>query len=134
MATPTGFHTITPYMIFDDAAAAFEFYKRAFGATEISAQRDEAGTLRHGEFRIGDSAVMVTNTNPDYSFIRSAAQCGGDSPIHLFVYCDDVDALFRKAVSNGCTVVMDIAEQSYGRSGGVRDPFGFTWWLCTHKE
>ncbi|BDC52798.1 glyoxalase [Bryobacterales bacterium F-183] len=120
-------------MKFDDGNAAFAFYQKAFGATEVSAMRDEAGRLRHGELRIGDSPIMMSTVVPEYPELKSAITYGG-SPMSLFLYVDDADAWFERAVANGCKVSMPMADQSYGRTGGVLDPFGYTWWITTHKE
>lgn len=133
MATRAGFPTLTPYLAFDDAAAAFAWYQRAFGAVEIQAMRDEQGILRHGELRIGDSPIMLSNTMPQFAFMKSPAQCGG-SPMHLFVYCDDADAWFARALACGARELMPLADQPYGRSGGVTDPFGYVWWITTHRD
>lgn len=133
MAKRDGFPTLTPYLIFDDASAAFDYYQRVFDAQPISVQRDAQGVLRHGELRIGDSPIMLCTAVKEFPMMTSPAQTNG-SPMHLFVYCDEADALFGKAVAHGAKVVMEMADQSYGRSGGVQDPFGFTWWLTTHRE
>ena len=128
-----GFSTITPYMMFDDALAAFEYYKKAFGAIEISAQKDANGILRHAELRIGESPIMMATAVPEYAFLKSPAAYGG-SPMQIFVYCDDADAWFAQAIEHGAKEVMPMSDQSYGRTGGVEDPFGYTWWITTHKE
>jgi uncharacterized glyoxalase superfamily protein PhnB len=133
MAKRDGFHTLTPYLICDDANAAAAFYCRVFEATEISMQRDDRGVLRHGELRIGDSPVMLCSAVPEYPFMRSASSTGG-SPMQVFVYCDDADRWFNSAVAAGARVVMEMADKTYGRTGGVEDPFGFTWWLTTHRD
>lgn len=127
MAKREGFPTVTPYLIFADAAAAFAYYQRVFDAEEISAHRDAAGVLRHGELRIGDSPVMLAGAVPEYPFCQPAAA-------QLFVYCDDADAWFQKVVAAGASVVMEMSDQSYGRTGGVKDPFGITWWITTHRD
>jgi PhnB protein len=132
MARRDGFSTITPYLIFDDAPAAFDYYKRVLGAVEISLTHDPQGGFRHGELRIGDSPVMLCNAKPEFPFMKSASTYGG-SPIHLFVYCDDADAMFRQILESGGAVVTEMAGQDYGRSGGVTDPFGVTWWITTHN-
>jgi PhnB protein len=133
MAKRDGFSTLTPYLIFDDANVAWDYYVKVFDAQPIGAQRDEAGVLRHGELRIGDSPIMMCTAVKEYPMLQPAHKTAG-SPLHLFVYCDDADALFARSLAHGATVVMEMTDQSYGRSGGVRDPFGFTWWLTTHRE
>lgn len=133
MATRDGFHTITPYLKFDDANAAFAFYQKAFAAVEIYAQRDDTGRLRHGELKIGDSPIMMSTVVPEFPDLKSATAYGG-SPMSLFLYVDDADAWFDRAVTNGCKVSMPMADQPYGRSGGFVDPFGYTWWITTHPS
>jgi PhnB protein len=132
MAKREGFHTITPYLIFDDANAAFDYYKQAFGAVEISRHVDANGVLRHGELQIGDSAIMMCNTVPEYPEMKSPAAFGG-SPMHLFVYCGDADAMFTRAVEHRAKILMPMDDKDYGRTGGVLDPFGYTWWITTHR-
>lgn len=133
MPIPEGYSSLTPYLTFDDANAAFDYYQQAFGAIAVSAHRSESGLLRHGELRFGNSIFMLSNTNPAYPFMKSPAMCGG-SPMQLFVYCEDADALFARAIAHGAKAVMPMADQSYGRSGGVEDPFGYIWWLTTHRD
>jgi PhnB protein len=131
MAKREGFSTITPYMIFEDANAACDYYKKAFGADEISCHRDGAGIIRHAELRIADSPIMLCNMVPEFPEMKAPAKYGG-SPMQLFVYCDDADAWFTRAVEHGAKVVMPMDDKDYGRTGGVEDPFGYTWWITTH--
>lgn len=136
MSTPSvrpGFPTASPYLIFRDVAAALDFYTRAFGATEISRHTDAQGRIVHAELRIGDSPFMFSGENAAFPFMRSAEAVGG-SPVQFFLYVDEVDARFERALAAGGTMVMPVASQPYGRSGGFRDPFGLIWWLSTHQE
>lgn len=128
-----GFPTASPYLIYKDAGAALAFYEKAFGAEVITRYADDNGRLVHGEFRIGDSTFMMTSENPTYAWMKSVETLG-DSPVQLFLYVDDVDARWQRAIEAGATEVMPLAEQVYGRSGGLKDPFGLVWWLSTHKE
>jgi len=128
-----GFPTASPYLIFKDAGAALAFYEKAFGAETITRYADDKGVIAHAEFRIGDSTFMLTSENPNYPWMKGVETLG-DSPVQLFLYVDDVDARFQRALAAGATEVMPLAEQPYGRSGGLRDPFGLVWWLSTHKE
>ncbi|HZM86988.1 MAG TPA: VOC family protein [Blastocatellia bacterium] len=131
---PKGFHTATPYLIAKDAAAAIEFYKKAFGASEFERITDETGAVRHGEFQIGDSRFMITDEHPDYPAWLSPLSRGG-SPVHIYLYVEDVDAAFKQAISCGATELMPVKDQFYGdRSGGVTDPFGHVWYIATHIE
>jgi PhnB protein len=132
MAQREGFSTITPYMIFEDANAAFDYYKKAFDANEISCHRDDAGLIRHAELRIADSPIMLCNMVPEFPEMKAPSKYGG-SPMQLFVYCDDADAWFHRAVEHGAKVVMPMDDKDYGRTGGIEDPFGYTWWITTHK-
>lgn len=132
MAQREGFHTLSPYMIFEDALAAFEYYKKAFGAEEISCHKDLQGIVRHAELRIGDSPLMLCNMVPEFPEMKAPSKYGG-SPMQLFVYCDDADAMFNRAVEHGAKVLMPMDDKEYGRTGGVEDPFGYTWWITTHK-
>lgn len=129
MSKPEGYHTITPYLIVQGAAQAIEFYKKAFGATEL--MRDLNGELvRHAEIKIGDSQIMITDGSPNHPDLR-ALQAYGGSPVNMFLYVDDTDAVMKQAVAAGAKVIMEVANQSYGRSGGVKDPFGLDWWICS---
>jgi PhnB protein len=128
-----GFPTVSPFLIFRDAAKALEFYPKAFGAEEISRHADDSGVVRHAEFRIGDSTFMMTQETPHFALMKSV-EALGTSPVHFFLYVTDVEARFTRALEAGCKVFMPLAEQSYGLSGGVKDPFGHVWWLSTHKE
>jgi len=128
-----GFPTASPYLIFRDVANALAFYEKALGAIELSRHADPQGVILHAEARIGDSTFMFTSENPQYPFIRSIESVG-DSPVQFFLYVDDVDARFQRALDAGGKVVMPLANQFYGRSGGFKDPFGHVWWLSTHQE
>jgi PhnB protein len=128
-SVPEGFGTVTPYITMDSSSEAIEFYKRAFGAQELMRQSD-GGRVLHAQIRIGDSMLMLHDQNPAWPLYRCAKSYGG-SPVNLFLYVDDADALVERAVSAGARLVMPVADQEYGRSGGVEDPFGLTWWITT---
>ena len=131
---PAGYHTATPYLIAKDAAAAIEFYKKAFGATELERIADENGAIRHGEFKIGDSQFMITDEHPDYPAWQGPHSRGG-SPVHIYLYVEDVDAVFKHAISCGATELLPVQDQFYGdRSGGLTDPFGHIWYIATRIE
>ncbi len=133
MAHREGFHTATPYMVIKNAAAAMEFYKKAFGATELGRHADADGRVRHGEIKIGDSPIMICDEFGDFPQMRSAQALGG-SPVQIFLNVDDADALAARAQAAGATLFHPMQDQPYGRSGGLQDPFGYTWWICTHKD
>ena len=132
-AIPDGYHSVTPYLVVGGAARALEFYKKAFGAEETVRMPGPDGRIGHAEVRIGDSVVMLADENPEMG-AKSPKTIGG-SPITLFVYVDDVDKVFARAVEFGATVQRPLANQFYGdRTGGVIDPFGHVWYLATHIE
>ncbi len=130
---PEGYHTATPYLIVKDAPRAIDFYKRAFGATELMRMPGPGGKIGHAEIKIGDSPIMLADEVPGMGF-RSPESLGG-SPISILLYVEDVDAVFSEAVAAGAKVQRPVADQFYGdRTGGVTDPFGHVWYIATHKE
>src|ERR1700680_1047769 len=130
---PEGYHSVTPYLIIKDAASAIEFYKKAFGATELMRMADPSGKIGHAEIKIGDSPIMLADEVLGMGY-RSPQSLGG-SPVSILLYVEDVDALFDQAVAAGAKVERPVKDQFYGdRSGGVTDPFGHGWYIATHKE
>lgn len=130
---PDGYHSVTPYLIVDDGARALEFYKQAFGATEVFRMDGPDGKIGHAEIKIGDSHVMLADEHPEMGG-RSARSFGG-SPVSLMIYVEDVDAVVGRAVEAGATLTRPVADQFYGdRTGGVTDPFGHVWYVATHVE
>ena len=130
---PEGYHTATPYLIIKDAASAIEFYKKAFGATELMRMADPSGKIGHAEIRIGNSPIMLADEVPGMGY-RSPQSLGG-SPVSILLYVEDVDAVFSQAVAAGAKVERPVQDQFYGdRSGGVTDPFGHVWHIATHIE
>jgi PhnB protein len=129
---PKGYHSVTPYLIVKDAARAIDFYKKAFGATELMRFPGPNGTIAHAEIKIGDSPIMLADEGQGN--YRSPDAYGG-SPISLMVYVDNVDKTFEQAVANGAKSSRTVADQFYGdRSGTLTDPFGHTWTIGTHVE
>lgn len=130
---PEGYHSVTPYLCIDGAAEAIEFYKKAFGATELGRFGDPGGRIAHAEIKIGDSHVMLADEFPEMNF-RGPKSIGG-SPIHLHLYVEDVDSIFQQAVSAGAEELRPVTDQFYGdRTGTLKDPFGHVWHLATHVE
>lgn len=129
---PEGYHTATPYLIVKGAAAAIDFYRRAFGAREHQ-RMEHGGRIGHAEIQIGDSRIMLADEHPETGIVAPAA--AGGCPVGILLYVDDADAVFRRAVEAGAQVERPLADQFYGdRMGGVRDPFGFRWYIATHVE
>jgi PhnB protein len=130
---PEGYHSVTPYLIVSDAAGAIEFYKKAFGATELLRMPAPGGRVGHAELRIGDSRIMLADEYPDMG-ARSPKAFGG-SPVSLHLYVEDVDAVAKQALAAGAKELRPIKDQFYGdRLGSVTDPFGHVWHISTHKE
>jgi len=91
---------------------------------------DAAGKVRHAEIKIGDSQVMITDESPQFPELRSVQAFGG-SPMNMFPYVEDADALAKQALAAGAKLIMEVQDKPYGRSGGVKDPFGLDWWVCS---
>jgi len=120
-------------LIVNDGARAIEFYKKAFGATELFRMAGPDGKIGHAEIKIGDSPIMLADEVPAMGH-RSPQSLGG-SPVSILLYVEDVDAVFNQAVAAGAKVARPVADQFYGdRTGGVTDPFGHAWYIATHKE
>lgn len=131
---PPGFHTVTPHLIVRDAAAAIDFYRRAFGAEEIFRMPGPNGQgVAHAEIRLGNSVLMLAEEWPGLN-CKGPTSLGGTS-VKLHLYVDDCDALFDRAVKAGAKASMPVADMFWGdRYGTVTDPFGHDWGLATHKE
>ena len=130
---PEGYHSVTPYLIVDDGAAAIEFYKQAFGAVELLRLEGPGGKIGHTEVKIGDSPVMLADEHPDMN-VKGPKSFGG-TPVSMCVYVEDVDAMAAQAEAAGAKVVRPVQDQFYGdRSGTFTDPFGHQWTIATHKE
>ncbi len=130
---PDGYHSITPYLIIRGAKRAMEFYSNAFGAKEVFKMLDDKGEVGHAEMRIGNSIFMLAEEKKDFPH-KSPATLGG-SPVSILLYVEDVDSVFRQAVTAGGEVERPVADQFYGdRTGGIKDPFGFSWYIATHVE
>lgn len=129
---PAGYHTANACLVVRDAPRAIEFYKAAFGATELTRLNDPSGNLMHAQLKIGDSPIDIAPEQGDYN--RSPQSLGGSAvPIELYV--EEVDALAERAMAVGAKVIFPVADQFYGdRSGRRQDPFGHTWIVSTHKE
>lgn len=130
---PDGYHTVTPYLIVNDAAKAIDFYKRAFNAVELMRMAGQDGRVGHAEIKVGDSRIMLADEFPDMGF-RGPHTLGG-SPVGMALYVENVDALFDQAIRAGGKVTRPLQDQFYGdRSGTLVDPFGHVWTITTHKE
>lgn len=130
---PDGYHSVTPYLIIDGAAEAIEFYKKAFGATELFRMPQPDGRVGHAEIKIGDSPIMLADEYPEMKYF-GPKRLGG-SPVSIMIYVADVDSVFTRAIEAGGTVEKAVEDKFYGdRMGTLVDPFGHVWHVGTHKE
>jgi PhnB protein len=132
-AIPEGYHAVTPYLFCKGAAAAIEYYKKAFGATEIMRHDAPGGQIGHAEIKIGDSVIMLADEFPDMKAL--SPQTIGGTPVLLMVYVDDVDTVFKRALAAGAKELQPLEVKFYGdRTGTLLDPFGHMWSVSTHVE
>jgi len=129
-----GQHSVTPHLIVRNSAQAIDFYKRAFGATEVMRMPGPDGySTAHAEITIGDSLVYLADEFPQWG--SKAPQTLGGSPVSIHLYVEDADAIFKQAVDAGAQAKMPPADMFWGdRFGKVTDPFGHEWSIATHKE
>jgi len=121
MKIPEGYQQVMPYLIVKGAAKFVDFMKKVFGGEEkMKVMRDE-NTIMHAEIRIGDSVIMLADATSHFE----------PRPAGLFVYVEDADETYHKAIAEGATSITPMSDQEYGRSGGVTDPFGNVWWPTT---
>ena len=130
---PDGYHTATPYLIIKGAAKALDFYKKAFGATELMRMQDSNGKVGHAEIRIGNSPIMLSDEYPEMGY-KSPQSLGG-SPVSIMLYVENVDKTVEQAVAEGAKITKAVQDQFYGdRNGTIHDPFGHVWTISTHVE
>jgi len=138
-AIPTGFHSVTPNLIFRGAKEAIEFYKKVFDAKVTFQQERPDGKIMHATIEIGDSILMLADECPPHEghkehCVRSPADLGGTS-VSMYLYVTDVDAVFDKAIKHGATVSMPVEDMFWGdRMGALKDPFGHSWAVATHTK
>ena len=129
-SVPDGYHTITPQLTLDDAAKSIEWYKKALGAEEIGRSLGPDGKVMHAEIKIGNSRIMMNDV-----MMGKGPKGFGGSPASFWLYVDNSDGLYDRAIKAGATVQMPMADQFWGdRAGSVVDPAGYTWWIATRKE
>jgi len=132
---PEGFHSMTPHLIFDDSAKAIDFYKKAFGAEEKSRALGPDGKVMHAELQIGNSRFMLNDAMGGGKSVKAY----GGSPVGFWIYVQDCDALFNRAIAAGGQVgqgpMGQLGDQFWGdRTGTLTDPFGYSWTIATRKE
>jgi PhnB protein len=127
---PEGYHTLTPSLTVRDAERAIEFYKQAFGATEIGTMKGPDGKVMHSELKIGDSLLMLADEFPHFGSLSPQSIGGSASSLHIYV--EDVDAAFDRAIKAGGKAEMPVADMFWGdRFGRLADPFGHKWSIAT---
>lgn len=120
---PAGYNHVMPYLIVHNAAGLMQFMAGVLGATEkMKHLRDDNTTIMHAEMAIGGSTVMLAEATETY-----AADTAG-----MFVYVPDADAAYARALALGAVSVLAPCDQPYGRTCGIKDPYGNTWWITTH--
>ena len=128
---PKGFTAVTPYLACEGAAEAIEFYKRAFGAEEITRMPGPGGTVMHGEIRIGGAVIMLGEACPERGVLGPKALKG--SPVSIMLYVDDADAVASRAQKAGAKITQPVGDMFWGdRYGTLEDPFGHRWGVATH--
>jgi|SRR6185312_2023699 len=123
MNIPENYQTVMPYLILPNAARFISFTEKVFGAKEKLKYMRDVATIMHAEIMIGGSTIMLADATEEFK----------TSTAGLFIYVENADETFAKAMNEGATVVREIADQDYGRSGGIKDPFGNVWWITTPK-
>jgi len=132
-SVPEGFHSVTPYLSIKGAKEAIEFYKNGFGAVEAFRLPTPTGEIAHADIVIGDSHIMLSE--PCEESAMPSPEALGGSTIGIYLYVEDVDAMFSRAVDAGAEIVKPVEDQFYGdRMGTLKDPFGHVWFISTHKE
>lgn len=122
---PEGYSTVTPYLTLNNPEATMEFLKKAFGAQETYAMRDDKGQVQHAEMKVGSSMLMLGRARAEHNA----------RPGNFYMYVEDCDALYKKAIAAGGKSLSEPADQFYGdRHGGVTDSEGNSWWVATHLE
>ncbi|WP_339606663.1 VOC family protein [uncultured Roseivirga sp.] len=124
MKIPQGHQSVMSYLILPEAENFSEFTKQVFDAkVSLTKLREDEKTIMHSELMIGNSTIMFAGATEQFT----------TQTAHLFVYVDNADETFQKALNNGATSVMGLSDQDYGRTCGVLDPFGNTWWITSVK-
>jgi uncharacterized glyoxalase superfamily protein PhnB len=140
---PEGYHSVTPSFTFKDSQKALEFYKKAFGAKVIDFVPGLNGRgVMHATMQIGNSILMMGDEmpasqagGPDSEKCSKSAETTGSSPVSMYVYVPDADAIFKQAIAAGATENMPMMDMFWGdRAGSLKDPFGYSWMVATHKK
>ena len=124
MDIPNTHQTVMPYLILDNARKFYDFAQSVFDAETLhKTMHEDNETIRHGEIKIGDSTLMFSNSTPEWKA----------APAHLFIYVDNADDTFQSALDHGAVIVSGLKDEAYGRTCGVKDSSGNTWWITSVK-
>ncbi|HEY5370382.1 MAG TPA: VOC family protein [Hanamia sp.] len=123
MKIPENYQTVMPYLIVENAAEFISFAQKVFGAKETHKTMRDENNIMHAEIMIGGSTIMFADATEKFQVSNAG----------LFVYVDDADETFKSALNNGGALVTELANQPYGRSGGIKDPFGNVWWITSSR-
>lgn len=121
MKIPENYQSVMPYLILQNAQGFIAFTQKVFGAKETHKTMRDENTIMHAEIMIGESTIMFADATDQFKVSNAG----------LFVYVDDADEIYQNALKNGSTVVTELSNQPYGRSGGIMDPFGNVWWITS---
>jgi PhnB protein len=124
MDIPENYQTVMPYLILENASGFLSFTQKVFGAKENHKTMRDENVIRHAEVMIGGSTIMFADSTPEYK----------PAPSNLFVFVENADETFEKAIREGATKVTEMGDQPYGRSGGVKDPCGNVWWITSPES
>ena len=138
---PDGWHSVTPFLCVNDAARAVEFYRNVFGATELERMAEPDGKVNHAVLKIGNSIVRLSDDSSKHAaewvakgWSRSPQSLGG-TPVHFYVYVEDSDAVYKRAIAAGAKEMEPVVDKPWGdRMGVLADPFGHIWMIATHKR
>jgi len=129
---PEGYHSVIPYLTCKNAGKALDFYKSVLGAVETVCMKGPDGKIGHAELKVGDSHIFVSDEFPG---MNAAPTPGVKNACGVFLYTENVDDVFKRAVAAGATVDMPLENQFWGdRYGKITDPFGHQWGLAQHVE
>ena len=125
-AVPEGYHTVTPYVVVDNAQGLIEFIKNAFAGKEIFVKKMDDGKIMHAALSVGDSIIMISDTMEGMEKQQTSM---------LYLYLEDADTVFKKAIQAKATSIREMQTEFYGdRAGAVKDKWGNVWWIATHVE
>jgi PhnB protein len=128
---PQGYHTVTPSLVVSGAAEALDFYRQAFNAEETVRMPGPGGTIMHAEFRIGNSVIMLNDEMPEMG--SKSPKAYGGTPVSFYIYVEDADAAWKRAMDAGAKEIMPVADMFWGdRAGWLEDPFGHKWAVAQH--